>query len=153
MPFTTASLISSRWYCSLGKADYALHPVYQKVFFSNVAFETVPKNVHLTELTRQNNTDVGKCTHQCDETQGNDSTRVLSTKHFLDRQTTKEEGSKEEDRQEGADLTMALSRPFMDPFSSFHGPFLVLSWTLSRPFMEDRRAPSLCTLLSHRQST
>ena len=51
-------------------------------------------------------TDLGKCTHQHDEKQGNNNTQVLST--ILLRQvkegwqTTKEEGSEEEDRQEEA---------------------------------------------------
>ena len=47
---------------------------------------------------------LGKCTHQCDETQGNNSTRALSTKLSSSgarRKTTKEEG---EEREEGADV-------------------------------------------------
>ena len=59
-------------------------------------------------------TDVEKCTHQCDETQGNNSTQALLTKLFFfgckKRDTTKEEGSKQEDRQEGADLKKLLEK-------------------------------------------
>ena len=51
-------------------------------------------------------TDLGKCTHQCDKTQGNNRTQVLLTKivFFGCKIDNKEEGSKEEDRQEGADV-------------------------------------------------
>ena len=52
---------------------------------------------------------IGKCAHQCDKTQGNNSTQALSTKivffgcNKIDRQEIKE-GHKEEDREEGADV-------------------------------------------------
>ena len=78
-------------------------------------------------LTRwvQNRTDLGKCTHQCDEKQGNNSTQALSTttttKKILlrvqeGRRTTKEEGSKEEDRQEGPDVQNILRISFFGGF-------------------------------------
>ena len=51
-------------------------------------------------------TDLGKCTHHHDEKQGNNNTQTLSTIRLLQVkegwQTTKEEGSEEEDRQEEA---------------------------------------------------
>ena len=59
-------------------------------------------------FTWQNRTDLGKCTHLYDETQGNKETLVLLTENYLlqvqeDRWLIiKEEGNKEE-RQDGAD--------------------------------------------------
>ena len=59
-----------------------------------------------SEQYRQNGTNLGKRTHQQDEEHGNNNTQALSMICLLpvkeDWQTTKEEGSKEEDRQEGA---------------------------------------------------
>ena len=63
---------------------------------------------------------LGKCTHQCDETQGNNSARALSTKTVMSfgckkididnkrrrkQRRGQEEGSKEGDRPEGTDVT------------------------------------------------
>ena len=62
------------------------------------------------EVDKTDRTDLGKCIHLYDETQGNKETQALSTENFLrqvqeNRQIIiKEEGSKEEDRQEEADV-------------------------------------------------
>ena len=62
-------------------------------------------NQHMTKI---NKTDLGKYTHQCDKTQGNNSTQVLSTKIVFfgckkrDRQQKKKEAKKR--RQEEADV-------------------------------------------------
>ena len=58
------------------------------------------------EVDKTDRTDLGKCIHLYDETQGNKETQALSTEKFLrqvqeNRQIIiKEEGSKEEDRHE-----------------------------------------------------
>ena len=57
---------------------------------------------------KKNRRDLGKCTHQYDEKQRNNSTLALSTKKVSSsdtrRQTTKEEGRKEEGRKEEGDV-------------------------------------------------
>ena len=64
----------------------------------------------------QNRTDLGKCTHQCDEVQAYNSTQAFSTKTvffgYKERQTTKEEGSKYEDKQERADVNNMFQNVF-----------------------------------------
>ena len=59
-----------------------------------------------TSLTNQlrNRTDLGKCTHLCDETQRNIEPQALSTEDcLLQVQKDREIIIKKEDRQEGAD--------------------------------------------------
>ena len=62
------------------------------------------------EVDKTDRTELGKCIHLYDEIQGNKETQVLSTENSLrqmreNRQLIiKEEGSKEEDRQEEADV-------------------------------------------------
>ena len=72
--------------------------------------------VRLTKLI-----ELGKCIHLYDEIQGNKETQVLSTENSLrqmreNRQLIiKEEGSKEEDRQEEADLkTVFVKNVYVD---------------------------------------
>ena len=72
-----------------------------------------------------NGTDLGKCTHQHDKKQENNTTQAFSIIRLLqvkeDWQTTKEEGSKEEDRQEGtgprnkAPIALPCWRPTWQP--------------------------------------
>ena len=62
------------------------------------------------EVDKTNRTDLGKCINLYDKTQGNKETQAFSTENCLrqvqeNRQIIiKEEGSKEEDRQEQADV-------------------------------------------------
>ena len=66
------------------------------------------------KVDKTDRTDLGKCIHLCDETEGNNETQALSTENCLrqvqdNRQIIiKEEGSKEEDRQEEADVKTSL---------------------------------------------
>ena len=62
------------------------------------------------DVDKTDRTDLGKCIHLYDETQGNKETQVLSTENWL-RQVQenwqiiiKEEGSKKDGRQEDADV-------------------------------------------------
>ena len=68
------------------------------------------------EVDKTDRTDLGKCIHLYDETQGNNETRALSTENCLrqvqeNRQITiKQEGSKEEERQEEVDVKKNLKK-------------------------------------------
>ena len=66
------------------------------------------------EADKTDITDLGKCIHLYDETQGNNETQALSTENCLRqvqenrRVIIKEGGSKKEDRQEEADVELYI---------------------------------------------
>ena len=71
-------------------------------------------------MDKTDRTELGKCIHLYDETQGNNETQVLSTENCL-RQVQenrhiiiKEEGNKEEDRQEEADVKKIFKNGYAD---------------------------------------